>query len=182
MSVIYYFRLKCHGDLALENFLAWSRVKHVREPLTVVSASDAIKRACAIKASADTPKALSIMLFTSGDWSVFEDLTGSTAGISRAQWRRLAAGRELLVAGFNDSIACAHYLHIKDDCFVNQARFGRGRKTLRGDGFDKWFDVAAFVEDDFDDLVMAADDAAATRTHLLVGGGIFKRWLEPSKS
>ena len=103
-------------------------------------------------------RGLAVFIFSSGDWTVFQELSGGLAARAAEDWIRLADGGDLVFAGYNDAIGYGelvlvergevvrHFLQDEQDpsADVNVGRLPEEAQQR----FVHWADAAAWVDED----------------------------------
>jgi hypothetical protein len=106
---------------------------------------------------------LAVFVYSSGPWTVFEELSGGLALRSAESWLELAQGGDLVYAGYNDTVPYAQLIMIEQGRLIRQylqdeqdssadVDFGRLPEEAK-EPFGDWIDVMGWVEADEDKLV-----------------------------
>jgi hypothetical protein len=103
-------------------------------------------------------KGLAVYIYSSGLWTVFEELSGGLGARSAQDWLRLADGADLVYAGYNDAISYAELVVIEGGRLRRQfpqdeqdpsADVNAGTLPEEADKpFADWVDVAGWVDED----------------------------------
>ncbi len=111
-------------------------------------------------------KGLAVYIFSSGPWTVFEELSGGLAARPAGDWLRLADGGDLVYAGYNDAIGYAELVRVDGGRLLRQfledeqdpgANVNLGRLPEEiGEPLSNWIDVASWVEQDEEELGVSA--------------------------
>jgi hypothetical protein len=153
MSNLSYVRVRCPLDEALARYSRWIGRPEVA-PRKLVSERDAVDLALAD----GEWLGLAVFVYTSGPWTVFEELSGGLAGRPVESWLELAGGGDLVYAGYNDTIPYAQLIVVErgqlvreflqdeqdssDDVNVGRLPEEAGRRL------ETWIDGARWVEED----------------------------------
>jgi len=103
-------------------------------------------------------RGLAVYIFASGDWTVFQELSGGLAGRAGEDWIRLADGGDLVFAGYNDAIGYGELVKVERGQLVRQflrdeqdpsadVNVGRLPDELQK-GLVDWTDAAKWVDED----------------------------------
>ena len=128
------------------------------EPPRLVAERDMIDLAL----EGDQWKGLSVFVYASGPWTVFEELSGGLGVRPAASWLELAQGGDLVYAGYNDTIPYAQVIVVEQGKLVRQflqdeqdssedMDIGRLPEEAK-QRFETWMDAMAWVEEDEDKL------------------------------
>jgi hypothetical protein len=101
---------------------------------------------------------LAVYIFPSGDWTVFEEISGGLAARGGEEWVRLADGGDLVFAGYNDAIGYGELVLVERGQLVRQflqdeqdpsADVNLGTLPEEADQrFAHWTDAASWVDGD----------------------------------
>jgi hypothetical protein len=99
-----------------------------------------------------------LFIYESGEWTVFEDQSGSLSTFTSNKWLELAGLDEVVFAGYNDSIPSGHLIAIQQGRIVREfldntasplSPVNRGRLGFERDNpINDWIGAASFVDDD----------------------------------
>ena len=103
-------------------------------------------------------RGLAVYIFSSGDWTVFQELSGGLAARTGEDWVRLADGGDLVFAGYNDAIGYGELVQVDRGQLVRQflqdeqdpsadVNVGRLPEETQ-QGFVHWADAARWVDED----------------------------------
>ncbi len=149
-----YMRIRLSITEALPRFSEWIGLPQLGAP-EKVQADAAVEKACK---NGVWHSKVAVFIYQSGEWAVFDDLTGHLASFPAEQWQSLAALDELVFAGYNDSVPCGQLIMIRggrvireflDDQQdpaqnVNQGRLDFEERSPIKD----WIGAASFVDED----------------------------------
>jgi hypothetical protein len=157
-----YLRIRCPLEEAMDRYGRWIGKPEMAPP-QLVPARDRIDLALAN----DQWLGLAVFIYASAPWTVFEELSGGLAVNSAERWIELAAGGDLVYAGYNDAISYAELLivhqgklarHIIRDEEDPSADTDVGRLPEEtGNPFEDWVGVTAWVEEDEEKLARAEE-------------------------
>ncbi len=101
---------------------------------------------------------MAVFVYESGDWTVFDDLTGHLASFPADRWCEFAAGEELVFAGYNDSVPYGQLIVVRDGRVIREFlddrqnsrdNVNRGRLPAEASSpIDDWVAAASFVDGD----------------------------------
>jgi len=141
---------------ALARYGAWIGTPEFGPPREVAE-DDALELAL----DGDQWKGLAVYVFTSGPWTVFEELSGGLSARSAGDWVRLADGGDLVFAGYNDAIGYGELLRVEGGRLVRHflqdeqepgAAVDIGRLPEESEPMTHWADVARWVDEQDDEL------------------------------
>jgi hypothetical protein len=99
-----------------------------------------------------------LFVYESGEWTVFEDQSGSLSTFTSDKWLELAGLDELVFAGYNDSVPSGHLIAIQqgkvireflDDILNPQSHIDQGQLDFEElNPMKDWIGAASFVDDD----------------------------------
>ena len=158
-----YLRIRLPLATAMSRFGAWIGLPELA-PARHIKSSKAVDKAC--DASGNW-RGVAVFVHESSGWTVFDDLTGFLASVSAPRWAELAAGDELVFAGYNDAVPYGQLIVVQNGIVVREfledlqdpgQNVNRARLEFERDSpIDGWVAVASFVDqDELADL--AADD------------------------
>lgn len=149
-----YLRIHLPFHEATSRMIQWLG-KPFLEPPQQVDILDSIKLAC------DTSgnwRGAALFVYESGDWTVFEDLSGILSLLPSSDWLLLAQSDSLFFAGYNDAIAYAELHFIEGGAVIREflelaesPEVNVNHGVLSSEASDpiaSWVDVAAIVDDD----------------------------------
>jgi hypothetical protein len=110
-----YLLLRRPFDDAIARYGAWIDLPEV-EPRREVAERDAIDLAL----DGDDWKGLAVFVFSSGDWTVFEELSGGLGSRPAEDWLRLADGGDLIYIACNDAIGYGELVQVNGGKLVRQ--------------------------------------------------------------
>jgi hypothetical protein len=110
-----YLRVRRQLQDAMNRYGAWIGAPEVAPPQEV-SEDDAVDLAL----EGEQWKGLAVYIFSSGPWTVFEELSGGLAARPAADWVRLADGGDLVYAGYNDAIGYGEFVQVDRGQLVRQ--------------------------------------------------------------
>jgi hypothetical protein len=153
MSVHSYVRLRCPLEDAMARYGRWIGAPEVSPP-RLVRERDAIDLAV----SDGEWLGLAVLIFASGLWTVFEELSSGLESRPGESWLELAQGGDLVYAGYNDSVPYAQLIVVERGRLVRQylqdeqdasadVDVGQLPEEARH-RFQNWIDVMGWVEDD----------------------------------
>jgi hypothetical protein len=152
-----YLRIACPLEEAMARYGAWIGKPEIGPP-RLIRERDKINLAL----TGDQWLGLAVFIYASGEWTVIEELSGGLAENSEDRWVELAAGGDLVYAGYNDAISYAELLivhqgqlvrHIIRDEEDPSADTNVGRLPEEtGKPFEDWTDVTVWVEEDEEKL------------------------------
>ena len=142
---------------ALSRYGAWIGKPELGPPREVAE-DDALELAL----DGDQWKGLAVYVFSSGPWTVFDELSGGLGDRPAAEYLRLADGGDLVYASYNDAIAFGELVLIERGALVRHfvqddedpgAAIDVGRLPEEGrKRFTDWTDVAGWVDEKDDEL------------------------------
>jgi hypothetical protein len=157
MSVLSYARLRCPLEEAMARYSRWIEVPQVSPP-RLVRERDAIDLALAD----GEWLGLAVFIYSSGPWTVFEELSGGLASRSVETWLEFAQGGDLVYAGYNDAVPYAELLMVEHGRLVRQIVRDEQDSSADVDvgqlpgetsqRFVDWIDVMKWVEADEEKL------------------------------
>jgi hypothetical protein len=115
MSVLSYVRLRCPLAEGIDRYGRWIGLPEVA-PRRLVRERDAIDLALAD----EEWLGLAVFIYASGPWTIIEELSGGLADRSGESWLELAAGGDLVYAGYNDAIPYAQLVVIEHGRLVRE--------------------------------------------------------------
>ena len=149
-----YLRIRLPLATALSRFGAWIGLPELAPPRQV-DASRTIDDACN---PGGNWRGIALFVHESDGWTVFDDLTGYLASVPASRWAELAAGDELIFAGYNDSVPYGQLLVVQNGSVVREfledlqdprQNVNRGRLDFEHDSpIDGWAAAASFVDQD----------------------------------
>ena len=153
MSVLSYVRLPLPVEEAMARYGRWVGVPEVA-PRRLVRERDAIDLAL----TDGEWMGLAVFVYASGPGTVIEELSGGLAVRPVESWLELAAGGDLVYAGYNDAIPYAQLIVIERGRLVRQflqdeqdssqdVNEGRLPQESR-ERMETWIDGAQWVEED----------------------------------
>lgn len=138
---------------AMARYGSWIGLSELAPPLEVAE-DDAIDLAL----EDEQWKGLAVYVFASGQWTVFEELSGGLAGRAVEEWVRLADGGDLVYAGYNDAIGYGEFVRMERGQLVR--RFLQDEQDPSDDAnvgklpqeaakaMAHWADVAQWVDEE----------------------------------
>jgi hypothetical protein len=155
--VFSYLRIRCPLEEAMARYGRWIGEPELGPP-RLVRERDKIDLAL----KDESWLGLAVFMYSSGPWTVIEEVSGGLGARPAADWLRLAEGDDLVYAACNDAIAYAELVivekgklvrHIMQDdeepsMNVNVGRLPEEAAQPMGD----WIDVTAWVENDEEKL------------------------------
>ena len=93
---------------ALSRYGAWIGTPELGPPREVAE-----DEALELALEGDQWKGLAVYVFSSGPWTVFDELSGGLGGRSADEWLRLADGGDLVYAAYNDAIAYGELVQVE---------------------------------------------------------------------
>ena len=148
-----YLRMRRPLEDAMARYGAWIGGDELAPPQDVTD-SDAIDLAL----EDGQWRGLAVYIFSSGAWTVFEELSGGLAARAGDDWVRLADGGDLVFAGYNDAIGYGELVLVERGQLVRQflqdeqdpsADVNVGKLPEEAEQrFDRWPDVAKWVDED----------------------------------
>ena len=158
MSVSSYLRMRCAPEEAMERYRRWIGRPELA-PSRVVAERDKIDLALA---DGDW-LGLAVFVYSSGPWTVFEELSSGLGDESAERWLELAQGGDLVYAGYNDAVPYAQLVMIEQGCLVRLYLQDEQDSSQDVDvghlpeeanaPFESWIDVMGWVEADEDKIV-----------------------------
>lgn len=148
-----YCRIHSPQAAALERFAAWQRLPHVG-PLVPTDSIQAVRLACDERGMW---RGNAVLVSEVDGWTLFSDLSGALGGVPAERWREFAGSDELVFAGYNDAIGYGEFVLVRggrvvreflDDPHNPEVNVNRGTSDAEGEPFDRWADVACFVDAD----------------------------------
>jgi len=149
-----YLRIRLPLSIALSRFGAWIGLPELA-PARRVKANKAVEEAC--DSSGDW-RGVAVFVHESDGWTIFDDLTGYLASVPATRWAELAAGDELIFAGYNDSVPYGQLIAVRSGSIVREfledlqdpsENVNRGRLDFERDcPIDNWIAAASFVDED----------------------------------
>jgi len=149
-----YVRIRLPLAAALSRFGGWIGLPEIA-PARDVTASKAVEEACD---SNGNWRGVAVFVHESNGWTVFDDLTGYLASVPASRWAELAAGDELIFAGYNDSVPYGQLIAVRSGRVVREFledlqdprhNVNRGRLDFERDSpIDGWIAAASFVDED----------------------------------
>ena len=148
-----YLRMRRPLQDAMARYGAWIGEPELAPPQDVTD-TDAIDMALENGAW----RGLAVYIFSSGDWTVFQELSGGLAARAGEDWVRLADGGDLVFAGYNDAIGYGEVVRVERGQLLRQ--FLQDEQDPRSDvnvgrlpeevqqRFVHWADAARWVEED----------------------------------
>ncbi len=131
---------------------AWLGVPELGPPQEVVE-DDAVDLAL----EGERWKGLAVYIFAADPWTVFEELSGGLEGRPAEDWMRLAAGGDLVYAGYNDAIGYGELVRVEGGRVVRHfqqdeqdpgADINTGELPEEADDpWVHWADVAKWVDE-----------------------------------
>ena len=148
-----YLRMRRPLEDAMARYGAWIGMDELAPPQDVTD-SDAIDLAL----EDGQWRGLAVYIFSSGAWTVFEELSGGLAARAGDDWVRLADGGDLVFAGYNDAIGYGELVKVERGQLVRQflrdeqdpsadVNVGRLPDELQK-GLVDWTDAAKWVDED----------------------------------
>lgn len=148
-----YLRLRRPLAEALRRYGGWIGVPELEPPREVAD-----REAIDLALDGDDWKGLAVYVFSSGPWTVFEELSGGLAARPVEDWLRLADGGDLVYAGYNDAIGYAELVRIDGGRLARQYLNDEQDPSADvdvgslpgepGEPFASWIDAARWVEED----------------------------------
>jgi hypothetical protein len=153
MSTLSYVRLRCELADGLDRYGRWIGTPEVA-PRRLVPERDAIDLATA----GDDWLGLAVFIYASGPWTVIDELSGGLSERPGASWLELAAGDDLVYAGYNDAIPYAQLIVVESGRLVREflqdeqdssqdVNVGQLPEESRN-RLETWIDGARWVEED----------------------------------
>jgi hypothetical protein len=153
-----YLRMRRPLEDAMARFARWLGEPEVRPPRKVRE-RDAVD--LALDAAGDW-LGQAVYVYASGEWTVFDDLSGGLSTRSGESWQQLADGGDLVYAGYNDAIGYGELVVIGGGRLVRQflqddqdpsddVNIGRLPEEA-DDPFEDWIGLAGWVDEDDDKL------------------------------
>lgn len=149
-----YVRIRVPIAEAMPRFSDWTELAQVAPPREVKS-RDAVDEACE---DGQWRCRVAVFVYESDGWTVFEDLTGHLASFPAARWQALAAGDELVFAGYNDAIGYGQLIVIQSGRIVREflddqqdprQNVNRGKLDFEARSpVTDWIGAASFVDED----------------------------------
>jgi hypothetical protein len=149
-----YLRIRLPLSAALARFDAWISLPQLA-PARNVCASKAVEEACD---ATGNWRGIALFVHESDGWTVFDDLTGYLASVPAVRWAELAAGDELIFAGYNDSVPYGQLIVIRNGSVVREfledlqdpgQNVNNGRLDIEQNlPIDNWIAAASFVDED----------------------------------
>jgi hypothetical protein len=153
MSVHSYARLRCRLEEAMGRYGRWIGAPEVGPP-RLVPERDAIDLAVAD----GEWLGLAVLIFASGPWTVFEEISSGLESRPGESWLELAQGGDLVYAGYNDSVPYAQLIVVERGRLVRQYLQDEQDSSADVDlgqlpeeakhPFQGWIDVMGWVEED----------------------------------
>ena len=144
-----YFRINLDKAAAISRLSEWLGVEI--DGVVETELDSAVDK-CLINGSWAGP---SLYFYSSGEWTVFEDLSGHYSAISTDQWLLLAKENKFVFAGYNDAIGYGEYIEIsngKVQCaFFEDTENPEDNFSIQGElpsNITSWIDVAALIDED----------------------------------
>jgi hypothetical protein len=157
MSVSTYLRIRCPLEEGMARYGRWIDADEVR-PASLVQERDAIDLALAD----GEWLGLAVFIYSSGSWTVIEELSGGLGVRPAESWLELAQGGDLVYAGYNDSIPYAQLIVVEQGRLVRQYLQDEQDSSADVDlgqlpdetkeRFTDWIDVMGWVEADEEKL------------------------------
>jgi hypothetical protein len=157
MSVISYVRMRCSLEDAMVRYSQWIGVPEV-SPAQVVRERDMID----LSLADGEYLGLAVFVYSSGPWTVFEEISGGLAVRSPESWLELAQNDELVYAGYNDTVPYAQIIVVQHGRVVRN--FLQDEQDPSADvdvgqlpeeerkPFENWIDATYWVETDEEKL------------------------------
>ena len=149
-----YARIRLPIDDALSRFSRGIALPELSPPEKVKS-NEAVRKACK---NAVWRSIIAVYVYESGQWTVFDDLTGHLASFSADQWREFAGGDDFVFAGYNDAVPYGQLIVIEsgrvlreflDDQQDSQHNVNDGQLDFEiKSPIRDWVDAASFVDED----------------------------------
>lgn len=108
MSVLSYARVRCPLDEAMVRYGRWIGAAEVSPPRQVRE-EDAVELAL----EDEEWLGLAVFIYSSGPWTVLEEISGGLASRSAESWLELAQDGDLVHAGYNDAVPYAELLVVE---------------------------------------------------------------------
>jgi hypothetical protein len=102
-----YLRVRCSMPEAMKRYGAWLGAPEVAPPQEVAE-----REAIDLALEGEQWRGLAVYVFASGPWTVFEENSGGLAARPAEDWVRLAAGGDLVYAGYNDAIGYGELVRV----------------------------------------------------------------------
>ena len=157
-----YMRMRCPLEEAMARYGRWIGTPEIAPP-QLVPARDRIDLALAD----EQWLGLAVFIYASEPWTVFEELSGGLAENAEDRWIELAAGGDLVYAGYNDAVSYAEILIVQQGQLVRHIIRDEADPSADTDvgrlpeetkkPFGDWIDVTAWVEEDEDKLARAEE-------------------------
>jgi hypothetical protein len=153
-----YLRIRRPLEDAMARYARWLGEPEVRPPRNV-DEREAIDRALD---GAGNWLGLAVYIYASGEWTVFEELSGGLSTRSGETWQQLADGGDLVYAGYNDAIGYGELVVIEAGRLVrhflqddqepgDDVNVGRLPAEV-DDPFEDWIGLAEWIDEDDDKL------------------------------
>lgn len=149
-----YFRIRLPLEKAKKRLNDWWGVSQPQEPVKTDSTS-AVRLACT---ESGVWRGGALYFYQSGDWAVFEDLSGGFSFTPASSWLAFAKQDSFVFAGYNDSIPYGELIAIEKGQVVrefvdlpDEPKEGRDAGKLVQEEerpIQGWIDVAAFIDED----------------------------------
>lgn len=156
-----YARIRLPIVDAMPRFSEWIGLPQLATPKKLKS-NDVVGAACK---NGVWRSLVAVFIYQSGEWTVFDDLTGHLASFSADQWRTFAGRNELYFAGYNEAVPYGQLIVVRagrvireflDDQQDPQNNVNRGKLPFEKESPIKdWTDAALFVDED--DIVLPTD-------------------------
>jgi hypothetical protein len=157
-----YLRIHLPLDEAMARYGRWIGTPEI-EPARLVGDRETIDLAL----EDGDWRGLAVYIYTSGAWTVFEELSGGLEARSAEEWLKLADGGDLVYAGYNDAIGYGELVLVTGGQLVRQflqdeqdpsADTDVGRLPHEDkEPIADWVDAAAWVERNEDELFPGAE-------------------------
>ena len=147
-----YIRMRCPLADAIARYRNWIALPEIAAPQLVRE-----RNRIDLALTDGNWRGLAVFVFTSGEWTVFEEISGAAVR-SAERWLELADGGDLVYAAYNDAIPNAELVRIERGRIVrhivddeqdsgNNADVGELPEES-GKRFTDWIDVMGWIEDD----------------------------------
>ena|SRR5687767_10667511 len=153
MSNLSYVRVRCPLEEAMARYGRWIGAPEVAPP-RLVHERDMIDLALVD----EQWLGLAVFIYSSGPWTVFEEVSGGLAPRSAESWLDLAEGGDLVFASYSDAVPYAELVVVERGQLVRQ--FLQDEQDSSADvdvgqlpeearrRFETWIDVTGWVEED----------------------------------